>query len=224
MSNQQVTARLKQAKNIRLTVISILVTIAVFLGLFLNKMLTPPPMNAAQLRENGIVLFEQPRLVKDFTLMDQAGQPFTKEQLFGHYSLVFFGFTRCPEICPMTMSELVRVRDLMRDDGASTENFKAMLVTLDPARDDAESLKSYLAYFDKDLIGLTGDFRQIMGLSNNVNVAFNKISLEDDYTIDHTSHVVILNTRGDYIGFIRQPMDVVKIAQSLQILPSLLEH
>ncbi len=208
----------RQKKNIRITVVSIIVTMVIFFGLFLNKVLAPTPITKESLRANGIVLFSQPRTIAPVLLEDHNQQVLNKERLIGKYSLIFFGFTHCPDICPTTLMELAKI--LERVDSSTRENFQVILVSLDPARDTPDVLKQYVTYFNSDFLGATGDFKQIMSFTNNVNVAFNKVFLDDGYTIDHTSHVVVLNDRADYIGYIKQPMDIEKIASSLGAVTS----
>jgi len=206
--------RLKQNKNIRITIFSIIAVIVVFFSLFLNKILTPREMSTEELKLNNVITFEQPRLVSDFDLVDKNGTLFQKTQLQGHLNLVFFGFTHCPDICPNALSQLNRVYKELSSE--HQEKTQIILVTLDPARDSAENIKTYVEYFNPNFIGLTGDFRNIMSVTNNMNVAFNKVVLENDYTIDHTSHIAILNGRGDYAGFIKTPINN-------KILPRIIE-
>lgn len=203
-----------QKKNIRITVISIVAVMALFFGLFLNKVLTPREMGFEELKLNGVVTFEQPRLVNNFSLFDQDGVDFDKESLSDKLNLVFFGFTHCPDVCPTTMAYLGHVYEALSEENKN--KVQIILVTLDPARDTQALMKPYVEYFNPQFKGLTGEFPQIMSLSNNLNVAFNKVFLDDGYTIDHTSHVAILNGRGDYAGFIKTPIDT-------KVLPRIIE-
>lgn len=204
----------QQRKNIRLTVFSIIAVMVTFFGLFLNKLLTPREMGEEELKLHGVIPFSQPRELKDFSLIDQNGDAFGKQQLQGKLSLMFFGFTHCPDICPTTMAYLTSVYQQLPE--TMQEQVQVILVSLDPARDTQLIMKEYVAYFHQDFVGLTGNFSAIMGLTNNLNVAFNKVILDDDYTIDHTSHIAILNGRGDYAGFIKSPIDT-------QVLPRIIE-
>lgn len=204
----------QQKKNIKLTVLSIIAVIVVFFGLFLNKMLTPREMGFEELKHNGVIVFEEPRLLKEFELTDQNGQPFTKANFEGKLNLIFFGFTHCPDICPTTMAYLGSVYRALSESNQS--KVQIILVSLDPARDTEAALKPYIEYFHPNFVGLTGKFPQVMRLTNNVNVAFNKVILDDDYTIDHTSHIAVLNGKGDYAGFIKTPIDT-------KVMPRIIE-
>ncbi|HEY9033224.1 MAG TPA: SCO family protein, partial [Pseudomonadales bacterium] len=89
-------------RNIRLTIIGICLFMAAMIGLLVNKQLSQPAISKEQLREQGVFLFDQPRIIKPFSLLDHHGNAFTEQQLKGQWSLVFFGFTFCPDICPAT--------------------------------------------------------------------------------------------------------------------------
>lgn len=203
----------QQRKNIHRTIACILIVMVTFFGLFLHKILTPRVMSSEELRQQGVITFEQPRLIKAFSLLDQNNQAFGLEQLQGKLSLVFFGFTHCPDICPTTLSDLARVYNELSDE--NQQKVQIILVSLDPARDTPSNLKSYVEYFNPEFIGLTGEFLEIMRLTNNTNVAFNKVVLDEGYTIDHTSHIVMVNEHGHYSGFIKAPLPVTQLGRML---------
>src|SRR5690606_16436330 len=119
------------------------------------------------------------------------GDAFTRADLVGQWSLMFFGFTHCPDICPTTLAELDRLlKNLPADIAANTQ---VVLVSLDPARDTSEILSEYVGYFDFAFIGVTGDFLTLRRFANQVNVAFNKVTIDDDYMVDHSANVVLIN-------------------------------
>ncbi len=212
---------LKQKKNIRITVLSIIAVIVVFFGLFLNKMLSPRFLSAEELRHNNIVIFDQPRIVNNFSLLDQNGLSVSKEKLKSKISFVFFGFTHCPDVCPTTLSELSRAYSELSE--TNQEKIQLVLVTLDPARDTPEKIKTYVEYFQENMLGLTGEFPEIMRFSKNVNIAFQKVIQDESYTIDHSSQVIILNRHGDYAGFIKAPIPVAALPRIIEstLIPSL---
>jgi protein SCO1/2 len=191
-------------KNIRITVISIVAVMVLFLGLFLNKVLVPRPMTDTELRHHNVVLFEQPRELRQFSLVDEDAEPFQNSALESKLTLLFFGFTHCPDICPTTLLELGRIYNKLPE---SVQNkVQIGLVSLDPTRDTTNILKPYVEYFNKDFKGLTGEFREILKITADLNIAFNKVILEEGYTVDHSSQVIIINQYGDFAGFIKAPM------------------
>ena len=209
-------------RGIRLTVIGCLVFITLLLTLLVNKLTTPRVMTADELRLNGAVVFETPRRFDDFALRNQKGEPFTREDFVGQWSLVFFGFTHCPDICPTTMAELDRLVGKLPDDIA--ENTQVVLVSLDPARDTPEVLSEYVGYFDPEFIGVTGDFLTLRRFANQVNVAFNKVTIGDDYTVDHSGNIVLINPRGDYHGFFNPPFELAKLKATYSSIQQSFAH
>lgn len=190
-------------RGIRKTVLILLLIVATSIGLVVYKTTKPRLLTSAELREQNAIVFDTPRRFSDFELLDQQGKTFTRIQLQGKWSLIFFGFTQCPDICPMTLLDLQRLLpELPKDIAANTQ---VILVSLDPARDTPELLKDYLAAFNKDFIGVTGDFLSIRRFANEVNVAFAKVTQDDDYTIDHSGNIVLINPMGDYHGFFKPP-------------------
>jgi protein SCO1/2 len=196
-------------RGIRRTVIISFLLVLVVIGLVVHKVTKPQALTQDELREYGAVVLDKPRRFSDFELQDNNGQRFTREQLQGQWSLLFFGFTHCPDICPMALLDLQRmVSGLPSDMAADTQ---VILVTLDPARDTPEELTQYLAAFNKDFVGVTGEFLTLRRFANEVNVAFAKVMQGEDYTVDHSGNIVLINPMGDYHGFFRPPFDVDKL-------------
>ncbi|WP_049722981.1 SCO family protein [Gilvimarinus polysaccharolyticus] len=209
-------------RGIRLTVIGCVAFILLMIAFLINNLLTPRVMTADELRLNGAVVFDTPRRFDDFTLLNQKGDGFTRADLVGQWSLVFFGFTHCPDICPTTMAELDRLlKNLPADIAADTE---VILVSLDPARDTPEVLSEYVGYFDPTFIGVTGDFLTLRRFANQVNVAFNKVTIGDDYTVDHSANVVLINPRGDYHGFFKPPFELAKLKATYSSIHQSFKH
>nr|WP_084591654.1 SCO family protein [Gilvimarinus agarilyticus] len=194
----------------------------VLLTLLINKLTTPRIMSADELRLNGAIVFDTPRRFDDFTLLNHKGEPFTRDDFVGQWSLVFFGFTHCPDICPTTMAELDRLVSKLPDDIA--DDTQVVLVSLDPARDTPDVLSEYVGYFDPEFIGVTGDFLTLRRFANQVNVAFNKVTIGDDYTVDHSGNIVLINPRGDYHGFFKPPFELAKLKATYSSIQQSFEH
>lgn len=214
-------------KRIWLTVIAILIFICMVLGLFLNKMFSPRIMSVDELRINGAIVFENPRIIKDFDLLDHHGKPFNLDSLSGHWTFVYFGFTHCPDICPTTLADLNRVvGQLSPDIAGKTE---VVMVTVDPARDTVDILNQYVPFFNKNFSGVTGEFLPIRSLAANLNVAFNKVALNGkdintDYTIDHTGNLILINPKGHYHGFFKPPFELAKLKTTYQSIVTTYDH
>ncbi len=203
-------------RNVKITVILAVVFMAILVAGFVNRMLTPRIMHEGEMKVNGLYLMKKPRIIKPFQLVDEDNKAFTLEQLEGKWTLAFSGYTYCPDVCPTTLATLKRFKEFMGD-SEYLEDTQVLLVTADPARDTPEKLNEYLAYFDPEFKGVTGDFMQLQSFATNVNAAFSKVpGMGDDYLIDHTSNVVLINPYGHYHAFFKAPLDATKTKLTYQ--------
>ncbi|KAI2778078.1 SCO1 protein [Daldinia loculata] len=142
----------------------------------------------------------RPKVGGDFNLIDQDGKPFSSRDLKGRHSLVYFGFTHCPDICPEELDKMARMFDLVEEQspGALTPVF----VTCDPARDDPKVLKSYLAEFHPRFVGLTGTYEQIKDMCKAYRVYFSTprdVKPGQDYLVDHSIYFYLMDPEGDFV-------------------------
>ena len=196
-----------QQRRIILTVAALLAFIAVIVAGFVHRISLPRVMTVSEMKANGLYIHSQPRHFGDFALVDHHGQPFTPESLEGQWSLLFFGFTFCPDICPVTMAFLNEfVAEL---EGTEAEDTQVVMVSVDPARDTVEQLANYVPYFNEDFVGVTGEFLDIHRFATALNTPFRKVAGQspDNYLVDHSGNVVLINPRGDYHGFFKTPLD-----------------
>jgi protein SCO1/2 len=192
-------------------------------GSFVHRVGEPRVMSLAETRANGLFLFDTPRDPGEFELLDHRGKPFSRAQLLGRWTLVFFGFTHCPDICPTTMVELADLKlQLVNTEAEATQ---VVMVSVDPARDTPERLSEYVPYFHPDFLGVTGDFAAILSFAQRLNAPFRKLSEPDgDYQMEHSANVMLMNPRGDYHGFFRAPLDIPKMRVTLRSTQYLWEH
>lgn len=133
-----------------------------------------------------------------FSLVDQNGKPFTDNDLLGKPSLVFFGFTHCPDVCPTTLYEITQLYEAL---GAKGDKVRAVFVTVDPERDTPDLMKLYLSSFDPRIIGLSGPGGAIESIMKSYRVFARKIPGENgSYTMDHTAMVYLMDGKGRYVG------------------------
>jgi protein SCO1/2 len=143
-------------------------------------------------------VFQAAQVGGPFRLLDQDGKPMTDQDLKGKPFLVFFGFTRCPEVCPTTLFD---VSEVMRSLGPDADRTAALFVTVDPERDTAAALKDYLASFDPHLHGLTGDPAALAAVAKAYRVYYKKVPLDGgDYTMDHTAIVYLMDKEGHFVS------------------------
>ncbi len=196
----------RPVKKIAVTVAVLLAFILLVLGLFLNKMFTPRVLSDTELRVNGAFAFDKPRILNEFTLLTQDQSPFGLADLTGHWSLIYFGFTSCPDVCPTTLATLQKMVSMLDSDVA--KQTQVIFVSVDPGRDSTEIINDYLGYFNSEFIGLTGNFIDIKRFANQLNVPFQKVKTGlDSYTVDHGSNIAIINPLGHYHGFLKFPLD-----------------
>jgi len=198
-------------RNIQLTVLGLLLLIAIILAGFVNKISQPRVMTNSELKLNGAFMFDVPRALPEFALVDHHGEAFTVEQLRGHWTLVFFGFTHCPDICPTTMAFLSSFMQEL-DGLPERDDTRIVMVSVDPARDTVERLAEYVPYFNPEFTGVTGEFLDVHRFATGLNTPFRKVPGEDgNYQIDHGANLVLINPRGDYQGFFKAPLDLARL-------------
>lgn len=136
-----------------------------------------------------------------FQLTDHRGNTATDRDFLGRIQLVFFGFTNCPDACPTALS---RVSDLLDQLGPASEAVRPLFVTVDPERDTPQRLSEYVAAFHPSLVGLTGSAAQVADAARVFRVYYRRVPGQspDDYTMDHTASVFILDRRGRFRGTI----------------------
>ena len=131
-----------------------------------------------------------------FQLTDQSGQTVTEKSLQGRPTLIFFGFTHCPDVCPTSLFEISKV---LRSMGNDADRVNAYFISVDPERDNIQAMKDYLSSFDPHLKGLTGDPAAVAKITSEYRVYARKVPLRDgDYTMDHTALVYLMDRDGKF--------------------------
>ena len=148
----------------------------------------------------------------DFSLKDMNNNTITQESFDGPLTAIFFGFTNCPDVCPMTLNKMDIVLDKLKN---KKRNIKFFFISVDPERDTPKVVKNYLSNFDNNFVGITGEPEKIFLLYQSWGVMSKKIFLENgEYNIDHSSPVILLKN-GKYVEMISHRDDIKK---SLKIL------
>ena len=138
----------------------------------------------------------QNREVKFFELIGADGSTVTPSNFLGKWSLLFFGFTRCPDVCPTTLIDMSQLLERL---GPKAEILQPIFISLDPEWDTRERMVDYMKNFDPRITGLTGTMEQVRTVANNYNVFFRKQQLDnDEYTIDHSAALYLLDPDGVY--------------------------
>lgn len=151
-----------------------------------------------------------------FEMLDQNGQVVTDKSLAGKPYAIFFGFTRCPDVCPITLSTLTKLRQQLGDDA---DKMNIVFVSVDPEHDTAEDIKRYLELFSTPVIGLTGSDQQIAKITKAFHVFYDKVPRDGGgYTIDHTASVILMNGQGEFVSTIAYQESPVTALQKLKRL------
>ena len=133
-----------------------------------------------------------------FTLIDTNNEPITEKSFQGPLTAIFFGFTNCPDVCPLTLSNLDQVIEKLDDN--DNKKFKVFFISIDPEKDNPQIIKDYLNSFKNKIYGITGDPQKVFLLSKSWGVLSEKIFNEDGgYLINHSSSILLLN-KGKYIN------------------------
>ncbi|MCQ2996682.1 SCO family protein [Pseudomonas syringae] len=203
------------------TVFILVALVALILGYAVNRVLSGnSASDQTALIDAGIILLPQSRKLPDLTMTNQDGQPVQVNGLKDKWTLFFFGYTYCPDICPTTLAQLRQIKSELPQETLS--KLRVVLVSVDPNRDTPQQLKQYLGYFDKDFVGLTGSVPDIQKLANGVSIPFIPADTsKPGYTVDHSGNLALLGPDGNQRGFIRAPFNNQKL---LAQLPGLLER
>ncbi|MDT8320519.1 MAG: SCO family protein [Xanthomonadales bacterium] len=182
---------------------------------------------SGQARQSGraaLIELPQPRVIADFALVDDAGRPFSLQDLRGQWSLLFFGFTHCPDICPSTLYDLQQVNETLRKQppGALAPH-RVLFVSVDPERDSPEKIGPYVRYFDPGFSGVTGPHEQLAPLTRQMGVAYRIEEHEAGslhYSVDHSAGILLTDPQGRLHGVFPAPHDAAKITADLLALLS----
>ena len=176
-------------RKVILAALAVLVLVGAALGL--TRWLTPAPQEAAG---TGEVTIGGP-----FQLVDQNGQEVTDEKFRGRLMLVYFGYTFCPDVCPLGLTTIAEALD--RLPAEDRDQIVPVFITVDPERDTPEAMKSYLGSFDPRIIGLSGDRPAVDAVVKAYRAYAKKVPLKDgDYTMDHTALVYLMGKDGKFVG------------------------
>jgi protein SCO1/2 len=153
----------------------------------------------------------EPRVLPEFSLVDARGRPFDREALAGHWSLMFSGFTHCPDVCPATLALLASLRSRLPAD-----RLQFVFLSVDPERDTPEVVARYLAHFGDGLIGVTGSAQDVDGLADAIGLAHvRNPGVGGAYTVDHSTALVLIDPKARIAGYFTAPHDPDALAADL---------
>lgn len=200
------------------TVFILVAVVALIMGLTINRVLSGKgPGDQTALIDAGVILLPQSRSLPSLSMSDQNGAPVAMDELKGKWTLVFFGYTYCPDICPTTLAQLRDIRTKLPQE--AVDNMRVVLVSVDPDRDTPQQLKQYLGYFDPRYIGLTAPVADIQKLASALSIPFIPADTsKPGYTVDHSGNLALIGPDGRQRGFIRSPLNAQKLMAQLPVL------
>jgi protein SCO1/2 len=156
------------------------------------------------------------RALPEFSLIDQRGQSFGSKNLLGHWTILFFGYTNCPDFCPTTLATLAALDKRLRADGAPVRP-QVVFMSVDAKRDTPAQLAKYVPYFDPDFIGITGaDQATVETVAARLGVGvFVTTKPDGTYTVDHSAEIFVLNPAGKLTAILTGPLTVAALEADL---------
>ncbi len=191
-----------RAKLTRSTLIGLLVVGILLVGIVatisLRQSLNAPKPTATPIpAPEGVIPLDPPRELADFTLPGSTGQPISLSSLQGKFTLVFFGYTHCPDFCPLTLAHWKNIRAALGDDAAKV-NF--LFISVDGERDTPQVMADYLRRFDPAFIGMTGDAATLTTIGPPYGLYYELHKEEGaNYSVDHTTQTYLINPQGKMI-------------------------
>lgn len=201
---------------LRIAVVVLVATLAAWAGMWLARQQgtasAPPALEHA-------TVFPAGRPLSDFTLVDQLGRPFGPSRLRGRWSILFFGFTQCPDVCPTTLATLAAARRELAD-LPGPQQPDVVLVSVDPRRDTVERLREYVQFFDPSFTGVTGEASALERLTKELGVAVivGEPDAAGNYTIDHTATLFLLGPDGALAAVFGTPHSPDGIAHDYRMI------
>ncbi len=191
--------------------IGILVIVAFAAGLILARVFAP--VRDVLPQTERATLLPQPRALPALALVDLDGQPLPADFFADHWTLVFFGFTQCPDICPTTLATLAQASKQLAD-LPPAQRPRVLLISVDPERDPPAHLAAYVHFFDPEFMGATGSLEGTAAAAAAFGVPYARVALPDGgYTMDHGSGIFVVGPGGGIDAYLSAPHDAAVIAR-----------
>lgn len=166
-------------------------------------------------------VIKTPRSLEPFSLTDHKGNLFSEKELKDRWTLISFGYTSCPDICPTMLATLSQTINLLEEKGDTLEMIQFVFVSVDPERDTLEHIAKYVNYFNSQFIGVTGTQEALIKLTGQFGILYRKVENAQsakDYLIDHSVSLILTNPEGRLHAVFSAPHDADSIAKDLRII------
>ena len=197
------------------TVYILVALVALVMGLTFNKIMSGKGQSDnTALIDAGIILLPQSRPLPAIKMTNQDGQPVQMNELKGTWSVLFFGYTFCPDICPTTLAQLRQIKSELPK--AVQDKLQIVLVSVDPHRDTPERLKQYLGYFKAGFKGWVAPVPTLQALASGISIPFVAADTRKaNYLVEHSANLALIGPDGRQRGFVRGPIDNRKMIAQL---------
>lgn len=166
----------------------------------------------------GIVIDSPATILPKFKLIDHNQQPFDNNNLKGHWSMVFFGYTNCPDVCPTTMRVMNQISQLP----LTPKDTQYVFISIDPKRDTPEQLKKFVTYFNPDFTGVSGDKSEIDKFKDSLGVVydFEGDVNSEDYIVNHFAAIYLIDPDGNERAYVLPPHSEDQVSRAYQLIRS----
>ena len=179
---------------------------------FSFQLASPPPVPGTA------TLLPATAELPEFSLLDQNGQTIGRDVFEGQWDLLFFGFTQCPDICPLTLQVLADAQRQLADAGQDPLP-RIVFVSVDPERDTPDVVGQYIGHFGDDSLGITGSLDELRKLTNDLGIFFEKSgSDEENYSVAHSAVVLLIDPDGRFHSLFGSPHKTENFVHDLQII------
>jgi protein SCO1/2 len=208
--NKQATSRNKKLISIILAAVTLVAAIEIYFG-FLQRHEV-----ANNVKIDGVFL-AQSKEINNFNLTDSNGKPFTQENLKGHWTMMFFGFTNCGMVCPTTMAALADMYKRLEKDLPKDQMPQIVMVSVDPDRDSQQKMKEYVTTFNSNFMGARADMTETVALEKQLHIAAAKMQVDgqgkNQYTINHSAEILLVNPKGQLQAYLSYPHQAEQMAK-----------
>tara|TARA_B100000287_G_C20663218_1_gene790855 strand:+ start:1090 stop:1740 length:651 start_codon:yes stop_codon:yes gene_type:complete len=208
-------------RNIKISLALIILFMVSVLSLFINKLTTPRYLSTSELLVNGYYQFPNPKEFSNFQIFTSNDIVVDKSALKGKWTLIYFGYTRCPSECPVAMSLIKNLFSTLNSKGFNLDNKQVLLVSIDPEHDSSNDIDKYAKAFNRLFIGARGDRPMLLSMTTQLNVMVTEPPKNMDFghlehLENHSNNILLINPDAKYVGFFRPPFDEEKFFLTYQ--------
>ena len=208
----------------RTTATILIAALAAALGLWAAQHQFGEPAATRWPQTQAVRLFDPPRELPAFSLRQSDGTPLVPGELKGHWTLVFLGFTHCPDVCPTTLATMAQAQKQWASIPETTRP-RVLFVSVDPDRDTPDRIGEYAHAFHRDTLAATADVPSLENFARSLSMVFAKVAPEDgepadQYSVDHSATIAVLDPQGRMSGLVQPPFDAKVIAADMAALTS----